>query len=331
MPPTIKELALAAGVSIATVSRALNNDPKVTLKTKKLINKTAKEMNYKVNLLARSFVKKQSNILGLILPDIFDEFFTEIIRGVDEATYQRGYFTMVSSTHSNKTLVESTLNFINNGIVGGIILLLPNINKEIQELITSNETPVSVITSEIGLFNCDSVSIDNSSGAYEVVRYAYKEMGYQKLAFISGPVDNNDSETRRLSFLQACREFGVKKSNISFETGNFSRESGYKAFKKLMNKKDKPEFVFAANDMMAIGCYDLARELKLRIPGDIAIIGFDDILLSQFLNPPLTSVQVPTTDLGIKAANLVMDRMEDKSLPIRNIKIPVKLIHRNSC
>ena len=164
MPITIKEIAEKAGVSIATVSRALNDDPKVKPDTKKMILSLAKELNYNVNLLARSFVKKQSNILGLVLPDIFDEFFTEIIKGVDEITYQRGYFTMVSSSHSNKSVVESTLNFVGNGIIGGIIILLPNISKEIMEIVHANETPVVFISADTENYIIDSVSIDNAKG-----------------------------------------------------------------------------------------------------------------------------------------------------------------------
>ncbi len=331
--PNIKEIARRAKVSVATVSRALNNDPKVTQETKQIILKIADELNYRPNILARNFAKKTSNIIGLILPDITDEFFSELIKGVDEVTYQYNYFTMVISSHRYLQL-ENTLNSVlRNGLLGGMILLVPNINKNLKKILSQTKIPFVIISGGPDSDEYDVVSIDNYQGAYDMTNYLIKKCGYKRIAHISGPRENDDAKIRVKAFLDACKVNGINVQKNFLVEGDFTRETGVKLAMELLNLKNKPEVIFAANDMMALGCYDAASKKGLTIPDDIAVVGFDNIFVSQYLNPPLTTVSAQIEDEGKKAAELLIEKINNKNnsdIQSKKIKIATELIIRNS-
>lgn len=332
MTPTIKEIAKKANVSIATVSRALNNDKRVTDETRNLIHSIAEELNYKPNILARNFVRKKSNIIGLILPDIFDEFFTEIIKGVDEVTFQHGVYTMVASSHKFRSLEESLASLLRNGLVGGLILLIPSLSKEIKSILDQTKMPFVLISGGVHSSIYDVVSIDNYQGAYDMTNYLIKKRGYTKIAHITGPKDNDDSKLREKGFIDACSENQITVRKNFLVRGDFTRESGIKLGMDLLSLKNGPQVIFAANDMMALGCYDAAQKKGLSIPEDIAVVGFDDIFVSQYLNPSLTTVRVQIEEVGKSAATLLMSRMyDDSKKPGERVKINTELVIRESC
>lgn len=329
----IKEIARRAKVSIATVSRALNNDPKVTSETKKLVHKIANELNYRPNIIARNFAKKTSNIIGLILPDITDEFFSELIKGVDEVTYQHNYFTMVISSHRYLHL-ENTLNSVlRNGLLGGMILLVPNISNSLKNILSQTKIPFVIISGGSNSSDYDVVAVDNYQGAYDMTTYLIKKCGYKKIAHIAGPLENDDAKLRIKAFKDACRENDINISKNYLVEGDFTRESGLRLAMELMSMKNKPEVIFAANDMMALGCYDAASKKGMSIPDDIGVVGFDDIFVSQYLNPPLTTVSAQIEDEGKRAAELVIDKIKSNTMTgnqSKKIKIATELIIRNS-
>jgi LacI family transcriptional regulator len=329
---TIKKIAEKAKVSIATVSRALNNDPKVTEATKNLILKVAEELKYSPNLAARNFAKKTSNIIGLILPDITDEFFSELIKGVDEVTYQHNFFTMVISTHRYLNLEDTLNSVIQNGLLGGLILLVPNVKKNIREILSKTNLPFVLISGGMSSSPYDNVSVDNYQGTYDMTNYLIKKCNYKKIAHISGPSDNDDAKIRIKAFKDACFQNSITIPKNYILQGDFTRESGIKCGMELMSLKNRPDVIFAANDMMALGCYDAALKKGLNIPDDIAVVGFDDIFISQYLNPPLTTVKAQIEDEGKKAAELLIEKIKSKSTNNhpKKIKIATELVIRNS-
>jgi len=332
MSCTIKEIAQKANVSIATVSRALNNDPKVTEETRKRILAVSKGLNYEPNILARNFVKKKSNLLGLILPDITDEFFTEIIQGVDEITFKHGYFTIVVSSHKNRTLADSITTFSKNGLVGGIIILLSSMTKELKTQLKHIKIPFVLISGAVFKMGFDSVVIDNYQGAFNSTEYLINKKGFTRIAHITGPKDNDDANLRKKGFLDACNKNGVKVHKSHILEGDFSQEAGYKNFIRLFELSKKPQAIFAANDMMALGCFDAAKFLNLKIPEDVAVIGFDDIFVAQYLNPGLTTVRVQIEEVGRQAANLLINKLNREIKKIhQTIKVSANLIERGSC
>jgi DNA-binding LacI/PurR family transcriptional regulator len=332
MTPTIKQIAKKANVSIATVSRALNNDLKVTPETRERILKISNELNYKPNLFARSFVKKTSNIIGLILPGISDEFFADIIRGVDEITYKNGFYTMVASSHGFRTLADSIIAFSNAGLVGGVILLLPTLTDEIKSTLQNIKVPVVLIGGGKQEIAFDTVAIDNYEGAVIATEFLIKKKGYKKIAHISGPNDNDDAYLRKKGFVDACKKNGINVSKSFLVDGDFTKESGYNGFIKLYSQSEKPQAIFTANDMMALGCYEAANYLNVSIPKDISLIGFDDIFISQYLNPGLTTVRVQIEEVGKSAATILINKLNGSNGKVNPlVKIPTDLIIRNSC
>lgn len=332
MAATIKQIAEQAKLSIATVSRALSDDQKVRSETKQLVLKIAKELKYKPNLIARNFVKRKSNIIGLILPDISDEFFSEIIRGVDETSYKHGYYTMVISSHKNRSLGESVHAMMGSGIVGGFIMLVPFFDKEIKNALSHERVPFVIISgdSEIGDYNI--VSIDNYKAAYELTEHLIKNRGYKKIAHFTGPLDNNDAILRKKGFYDACKNNGIDVKKNWVINGDFTKESGEAAALKIIGQKSKPEVIFAANDMMALGCYNALANSGLKIPRDMGVAGFDDILISRHLNPPLTTVKVHIDELGTIASKILINKMNGENHSVsQKIKVATELVIRKSC
>jgi len=334
MASTIKDIAKRAGVSIATVSRALNDDEKVTEDTKKLVLSIAKELKYKPNLLARSFVTKKSNIIGLIMPDIFGEFFMELIRGVDEVCFGKGYYTMVTSSHSKRSTVEAIIDYMGKGIVGGIILMTPSINDEIKKTLKNNHLPIMIINGKSELEQYDSISVDNYKGAYDLVNYLINEKKYKRIAHISGPKDNNDSINREKGYIKALNDNGIEINKSWIVPGDFTTLSGVEGCEKLLKLKNPPDVIFAANDMTAIGCYQAARRLGKKIPDDIGVAGFDDIFVSEYISPRMTTVHVPIFDLGKKAADILIQKInseKQKNQKIQHLKVSTRIVVGQSC
>lgn len=331
MASTIKQIAKLANVSIATVSRALSGDDKVKSETKDLVLKAAHQLNYKPNIIARNFVKGKSNIVGLILPDITDEFFSEIIRGVDETSYGNGYYTMVISSHKNRSLVESVHTLMSNGLVGGFIVLVPLMDEKIKEALMSERVPFVVIGGDEVVEEFDLVTTNNYQAAFKMVEFLVNK-GYTKIAHISGPADNSDAILRKRGFLDACSDNKIEIKDSWLVEGDFTMESGAQAVEKILDDADRPEVIFAANDMMALGCYKGINSRGLKIPTDIGVCGFDDILISEYANPPLTTVRVNTDRIGKKAAERLIEKMnsaDNKSN--QKIEVESQLVIRNSC
>lgn len=332
MTPTIKQIAIKANVSIATVSRALNNDVRVTDKTREKILQISNDLNYKPNLVARNFVKKTSYAIGLILPDISDEFFTDIIRGVDEITYKNGYYTIVASSHRHHTLADSIATFSQTGLVGGVILLMSAMTDDLKNILDQANIPVVLIGAGKQERDFDIVTIDNYQGAFNATEYLIKKKKFKKIAHITGPAENYDAYLRKKGFIDACKKNGVSINKSFIIDGNFTIDSGYHGFIQLYGLPEKPEAIFAANDMMALGCYDAANYFNVKIPDDISLIGFDDIFMSKYINPSLTTVRVQIEEVGKRAAGLLIERLNNPNGKAHSlIKIPTELIIRNSC
>ncbi len=331
MSITIKEIAEKANVSIATVSRALNNDKKVKPDTRNTVLTIAKDLRYRPNILARSLAKNKSNIIGVVLPEVDGEFFSEIIHGVDEIAYSGGFHTIVASSHSQRSIVESVVTFMGESLIRGIIIIAPTVSNQIKDILTNSVIPIVIINSKGNEIGHDSISIDNYQGAYSMCEYLIK-VGYKKIAHIKGPYNNDDSIQRTKGFIDALKKYNIPVREEWILNGEFTAESGKDACRRLLTMSARPEAIFAANDMMALGCYKAIRSFGLDIPNDIGVAGFDDIFISQFLTPRLTTVHVPIAEIGRTAAASLLDRIENEDedktekTNIKSIKISTGLV-----
>jgi LacI family transcriptional regulator len=328
---TIKDVAKKAGVSIATVSRVFNDSPFVNEETRKRISKIANELNYTPNLLARGLMLKKTDTLGVILPDLYGDFFSEVIKGIDEIARKKGYHILVASTHSHKSEIESILKVMRSGRVDGLIIMSPHIDSNSIRNFLPDNMPAVLLNCFGDYSTLTSITIDNFNGAKMMIRHLIKH-GHKNIAIIKGVEGNYDAEERLRGYRKALKESSITESPRYLLNGEFTEESGYMAMKKISSIRPRPTAVFASNDSMAIGAIRAAHELGIKIPVDIAIAGFDDVPISKYIKPSLSSVHVPIFDLGRFAANKLIEKIEkgDK-MKHEKMVLNTTLMVRESC
>ena len=305
MKTNIKVVAKKAGVSIATVSRAFNEHELVKQDTRNKIIRIARDLNYKPSPIARGLSTKITDTIGVVLPDLVGEFFMDIIHGIDEEAYKANQYVMVSSSHSQRNMVETLIEFMASGRVDGVILMAPQMHQEVAEFLKKSKRPIVLINCCSDLTDAVNFQIDNYHGAYSIVEHLIGH-GYKDIAIIKGPAENCDAEERYSGYLDVLQKNNLCIRNSLDVAGDFGIKSGYYAFMRLMSQSKKPDAIFISNDMMALGAYEAAKVSNIKIPQDVALVGFDDIYLSKLLNPRLTTVHVPISELGAKAVNYLL-------------------------
>ncbi len=308
------KIAALAGVSIATVSRALNNSGPVKEATRARILQLASEYQYKPNPIARSLSTQQTDTIGLILPEMADEFFMDIIRGVDEEAYRAKRFLLVSSFHTERDIAETLLEFMGSGRADGVILMAPEGKNGLINTLRRSRRPMVLLNPPPEAEEFVYFKINNFQGAVAVLEHLFGH-GFRRIGMITGPRGNSDAEERLNGCREALHHHDLPLHEQFIIPGDFSARSGYYAFMRLMSQREKPEAIFAANDMMAMGAYQAARSLHLRIPQDVALAGFDDIFLSQLLTPRLTTVHVPIAELASKAVRYLLQMINGEVDP----------------
>jgi LacI family transcriptional regulator len=323
---TIKDVAREAGVSVASVSRALNDKGPVREETRRRIRRVVEKLRYVPHGVARSLITRKTQTLGVLLPDLFGEFFSELIRGIDLAARQRGYHLIVSGSHGDRAETEAVLRAM-RGRVDGVIVLSPDLDVETLETnLPSGFAAVLLNADGRGAF--DSIRIDNFGGALAMVRHLI-ELGHHRLVFVTGPSRNHDAQERLRGYRRGmARVSGARPVTV---VGDFREEAGYRAAERILRLRPLPSAVFAANDAMAIGLLCAFRERQIRVPEEIALAGFDDIPIARFITPPLTTVRVPIADLGARATARLLHTLETGESERRSETVPTTLIARSSC
>ncbi len=292
---TIRDVARAAEVSVATVSRSLNGLQSVAAKTRDRVLRAAGELDYVPNSGARALSTRRTDTIGVLLPDLHGEFFSELIRGIDLAARANGLHLLLSSSHGDAAEAAAALRAMRSR-VDSIILMMPNAGEEY--LIGTGMGSVPLVF--LGRGGCksghSSFQIDNYSGAYAITEHLVS-LGRKRIAFVAGPSGNIEAKERLRGYCSAIATTGGSEWIVR---GDFSEQSGSDAVKAFIGD-DRPDAVFCANDMMAIGCLETLREAGLRIPEDIALAGFDDIPIARYVSPPLTTAAVPIADIGRQA------------------------------
>jgi LacI family transcriptional regulator len=328
----IKEVAKKAGVSIATVSRVLNGSGLVTQGTRDRVLKVIKDLNYKPNAIGRALVTRKTNLLGVILPDVHSEFFSELIRGIDQAARERSYHIIVSSTHSNKKEIESMLGVMQGGHVDGLIVMSPHISADGVLKRLAPRSKLVFVNSYTNGNGFISVSIDNFNGAFQMIRHLVVVHGHKRIAIIKGEESNFDARERFSGYVEALKKYGLRRVPELEITGNFTEESGYDGMMKILKLKNKPSALFCANDSMALGALRAMHEKDIIVPGEIALAGFDDVPSARYVLPALTSVHVPIYEMGTIAVKHLLDGVKDMDA-MKGIKevLPISIVIRESC
>ena len=307
MAVTIRDVAREARVSVASVSRALNGSPAVTDETRQRIASIAARLRYVPHSAARSLITKRTQTIGALLPDLYGEFFSELIRGIDLAARAKGLHLLVSSSHGDADEAAAALRAM-QGRVDGMLILSPHVDAAFLRANLPESTPAVLLNSAFDSPQFDVLNIDNYGGAWAMTRHLL-DAGHAGVAFVSGPEDNFDAQQRERGYREAMAAFAPKAA-VKVVAGDFSEESGYLAGRALAKHAKPMPAVFAANDMMAVGCLRAFAESGLRVPQDVALAGFDDIPIARYVTPALTTVRVRIVDLGRSALERVAAAIE---------------------
>ncbi len=327
MGVTIKDVAREAAVSVATVSRALNGHDSVTRATREHVGAIAKRLRYVPHAAARSLITRRTETLGVVLPDLYGEFFSELIRGIDVAAREHGLHLLVSSSHGSASETGAALRAL-SGRVDGILIMSPHAATThlADDLPTS--TPVVLMNTRSHGNDYLSLAIDNHGGAWKMVEHLV-DVGFRRIALIGGPTDNFDAQERLRGYREALAHF-VAGSAAQVLEGDFSEESGHAAGVEIAAMSPRPDAVFAANDMMAVGCLRALRDAGLRVPRDIALAGFDDIPIARFVAPGLTTMRVNIAELGAAAARALIASIGDPNSAATHQILAPELVVRDS-
>jgi LacI family transcriptional regulator len=310
MATTIKDVARAARVSVATVSRAMNGHDNVLPETRDRVLQIAAEMRFMPSNAARSLIMRRTHTIGALLPDLHGDYFSELIRGIDLAARARGLHLLVSSSHGDASEAASALRAM-NGRVDGLLVMSPHVNSEFLWGNVPEGLPAVMMNTRISGSRHSSFSVDNYGGAFAMLRHL-AEQGHKRIAFIAGPESNYEAEERLRGYRAGLSELvpGMFEEVLQ---GDFTQESGYRAGSQIVALIERPSAIFAANDMMAIGCMAALAEAGVAIPRDIAVSGFDDIPISRYVNPQLTTVRARITELGALALERLASAIEEPS------------------
>ncbi|MBD8881796.1 LacI family DNA-binding transcriptional regulator [Rhodanobacter sp. 7MK24] len=302
---TIKDVAREAKVSVASVSRALNGAGGVTPETEKRIREAAARLRYVPHGAARSLITKRTHTVGALMPDLHGEFFSELIRGIDLEARSHGLHLLVSSSHDGAEDAAAALRAMQGRVDGIVILSSPRVDAAFLEANLPDGLPAVLLNSEVKAGAAAVLNIDNFAGTYAMVRHLVG-VGHDRIAFVSGPKDNFDARQREAGFRAAMAKLAPGTS-LRIVSGDFGESSGYRAGLELLASKVRPQAVFAANDMMAVGCLQAFKEAGIDVPGEIALAGFDDIPIARYVTPPLSTVRVRIAELGKNAMDLLAD------------------------
>ncbi|MEX0748275.1 MAG: LacI family DNA-binding transcriptional regulator [Rhodothermales bacterium] len=330
MSPTIKDVAREAGVSIATVSRVFNDSGPVNVETRQRIMGVARRLRYIPHGAARSLITSKTHTLGVLLPDLYGEFFSEVIRGIDHAARKAGYAVLLSSSHSDFSEVEQALQSM-QGRVDGLMIMYPDLDIHVLEQNLSEHLPIVLLSTHIEDAPFYSLVVDNYHGAYEAVRHLI-EHGHRRIAIIKGADANYDSAERLRGYRDSLKQNKAEWSLDLELCGDFTEASGYRAAQALLKLSPRPTALFASNDAMAIGALGALQEFHVRVPDDVAVIGFDDIPIAEYVNPSLTSVHVSITDLGQVATEHLIQAIKSGGVSTAGEEtLPATLRLRRSC
>jgi LacI family transcriptional regulator len=323
---TIHDVAAQAGVSVATVSRVLNGKEVVREETLRQVLDAAKALNYVPNVAARALSIRRSQTVGIVLPDVHGEFFSELIRGIDLAARRAGYHILVSGSHSDAGEMLEVLETM-HGRVDGLVVMAPDLALASLHRSLPSDLPLVLLNSTAD--GRDAITIDNYGGA-QMMMHHLVELGHEKIAFFKGPPQNADARERLRGFRDAMRNTAPAALRRLEIAGDFTEESGHAAARKILKMKPRPTAIFAANDSMAVGALAALAEAGVTVPGEMSVTGFDDIPIARYIAPPLTTIRVDIADLGRRAFSLLHDAIDQPAAARRRDCIATTLVVRKS-
>ncbi|MBF0528703.1 MAG: LacI family DNA-binding transcriptional regulator [Deltaproteobacteria bacterium] len=326
---TIKDIAAAINLSYATVSRALNDHPKISQSTKALVNETAEKLGYYPNFFAKSLAKKKSNLIGLLVYDFQNTFYPELTKAIQDSAEELGYWVIQANTDDQLRKTESLVNSMISTGVEGIIFASVRLDDTVVERLIERQFPVVMANRRLGREVGDYVVMDNRYGAFLAVDHLI-DFNYRRIAMIKGPDYVSTGIERFQGYLDALEKNGIAKDDGLIIDGFFNEESGYQATRRLMRLEKPPEAIFCADDEIALGSLRALDEMHLVVPNDVAMVGFDDSHLSSHPRLQLTTVKQDVKKIGQLVTDLLIRRIDDPVKSNERIILQPNLIIRQS-
>jgi LacI family transcriptional regulator len=327
--PTIQDVARAAGVHPGTVSRALNPllAGRVTAETTRRVEEAAARLGYVPDQLGRSLRTRRSFTVGVLVPDLGNPVFPPIVRGIEDTLRRAGYEALIANTDDGPEHEARLIEVLKARRCDGFVIASSRRDAPaIADLVAAGD-PV-VLVNRLVESGADSVASDDVAGMTSAVDHLVG-LGHTEIAYVSGPLELSMTHVRRAAFADAVRAAGLPVNGELVETAErYAVEEGQRAFTRLLERR-RPTAVIAGNDLIAVGCYAALRNRELRCPADVSVVGFNDMPLSGFLNPPLTTVAIPQYEIGVAAAELVLSRISGAAEPQARL-LPTELVTRES-
>jgi DNA-binding LacI/PurR family transcriptional regulator len=326
----IRDVAKHARVSIATVSRTINSVPTVDKQLAERVWKAIRELNYFPNTQARSLVSGRTRLLGLLISEITNPFFPELIQGFEEIAVANGYEILIGSTNYDLARMTTCIRRMLERSVEGVAVMTFGVEQPLLEELSSRDIPMVFVDSGPPGPLVRALIVDYRKGIREGVQHL-AALGHRKISFVSGPLHQGSSQLRKSAFLESMAEIGVSPDSKWLIEGDHTLEGGMRAMERLLSLSELPTAVMCSNDMTAIGGLRVLARSGLKVPDDMSVIGFDDIHLAEFVYPPLTTVRMSRTDLARGAFESLRTIAENLAPPQqRHWMIPTKLIVRQS-
>ncbi len=326
---TIYEVSKLAGVSLATVSRVMNNNARVSDKTREKVESAMQALGYRPNANAQSLASNRSNSVGLMVSELHGPFFGEIMSGVERELRGAGKHAFITSGHSNEAEEKTGIEFLISRNCDALVLHVEAVSDEYLIELSKGKTPFVLINRYVPELKQHCISLDNEAGGYLATRYVL-DQGHRDIAYIAGPEWKKDANDRLAGHLRALKEANIAIDQGLIYRGNFQQSGGREGLMALRAAQRKFTTVICGNDEMASGVISAAGELNIPMPQALSVVGFDNIIYSSYLVPKLTTVDYPVWHMGQMAARMVLQQTYDvKGLDIHSVFMP-KLIERQS-
>jgi len=313
MAPTMKDIAKKAKVSVITVSRAMNSRPDINRETKSRILKIARELNYTPDHLARSLVTRKTKTVAVLVPDNVDSFYAAVVQGIGDECRERGYGIFLWNTHDSADKELDCLRQAREKRTDGMLIYPVQADGRYIKELRRNPVPFVFLNRHADAVDVDFVINDNVHGAYLAVNHLLQK-GHKDITYVCAKPNASSGRERIEGCRKAIREAGLPSQSLDLLVCEETIESCYKLVKELVAKEKRPSAIFVWDDRLAIGAMKAIAEANLRIPQDVALVGYDDIEISAYLHPPLTTVRQPTHQIGETAARILLDKLESEEL-----------------